>query len=230
MTKGDSAIYGSFDGPEAAAQATEGKVHAIDGVDPRDAFLVTDAKGRSFAYVHVDYRDYRKVAERMAGERVSMTGHDTDHVASKKTEARLGNNYVLLARVPSSANRSAGSVEKITALDRQFNHAAQPQVALDQGFGRATPLSHRQMQKLKGRLVADYDRSDTARDDPLADAKVAHALMQGKEEQARIAAMRGPEITRYDPQRLRAQAEPVSRWQGAAEGKRPDAPTKGRSR
>lgn len=184
-------VYVAFDSPETAVRMTGGDAHTVKGVkNHENAFILTDAQGRSFIYVRAEYSGYRGVANRAAGEQISKKGDDADHAGSETVNA---GNYVLLARVPKAANRSAGSVEKMTTLDGQFNRAS---TAPAPGGGYAAPMSARQAEKLVGNVRADYDTRSGRNADPLEDPQIAKALLQSREDQERVHGMKGEIIAK----------------------------------
>ncbi|WP_375230761.1 hypothetical protein [Roseobacter sp. S98] len=179
-------VYVAFDSPQTAVRMTGGTAHAVKGVrDDENAFILTDQKGRSFVYVRAEYSGYRGVANRAAGEPISKKGEDADHAGSRTVNK---DKYVLLARVPKSANRSAGSVEKVTTLDGQFNRAS---TAPAPGGGYALPMSARNAEKLSGKIRAEYQTRDANYHAPLKDENIAVALLQAEDDQARLREMKG---------------------------------------
>ncbi len=183
-------VYVAFDSPETAVRMTGGEAHAVKDVGHDNAFILTDQSGRSFVYVRAEYSGYRGVANRAAGEQISRKGEDADHAGSRTVNA---GNYVLLARVPKSANRSAGSVEKITTLDGQFNRASTGPAP---GGGYAAPMSARQAEKLSGKVRADYQTRSGRNANPLDDPQIATALLQSPEDRARVNDMKGAVIAK----------------------------------
>ncbi len=192
----DERIFGAFDSPQTAANVTGGSVYQIGNRDPRSGFILVDKHDNHFVYVHTSYSGYRDVAADVVGVKLSKTGDDADHAASREVEESLGNSYVLLARVPSAANRSAGTVEKLTSLDRKFNHASLA-AHYGGGTGTATPLSQRQIQKLKGLKVSSYDNRNSTSADLTGDPDIQRALMLSADTQQRIKKLCGSKITSF---------------------------------
>lgn len=206
---GDPQIYSAFGSPEAAAQMTGGEVYRIKNRDPGNAFVLRDAQGRQFIYVHTEYGGYRGLANRAAGEQISKQGDDADHTASRTVAGARGGHYVLLARVPSQANRSAGTVERVDVLDGHFNYAAARRA--DDGH-LALAMTNRQSQKLRGRMVDDYDRHKPGYDAMLSDPAMQRALLQTEADQQRIADMCGDRIAARNPDKSPVPEQPKTAW------------------
>lgn len=94
----------------AIRAATNGVAYKIGRIDVRNAFIL-DVCGCHFLYVRPSYSRYRKLAR----SRFSIISpmRDVDHVLARTLAGKMNMNYVLIALVQKSANRSHGSYEKI---------------------------------------------------------------------------------------------------------------------
>ncbi|CAN7652170.1 hypothetical protein [Neorhizobium sp. LjRoot104] len=187
-------VYTAFGSPEAASEFTGGKIYDVKGYEGH-AFILTDKDGNNFVYVTPESTKYRDLANDVAGERISQTKDDADHAASRTIADQRGGRYVLLARVPARANRSAGRVEKLDTLDGNFNYAAAKRTG---GGDIGLTMTHRQSQKLLGRKVDEYDRTPLSTDELGSDPDMQRALFQSPENQRNIESMKGALIASHD--------------------------------
>ncbi|TGU71418.1 hypothetical protein E4633_13900 [Geomonas terrae] len=89
--------------------ATKGVAYKIGKYQIKDVFTL-DIAGCYFLYVRPLYPYYRKVAKLRFGGIPPM--RDVDHVLARTLAGKMNINYVLVALVNSSANRSHGCYEK----------------------------------------------------------------------------------------------------------------------
>ncbi|MEM8992925.1 MAG: hypothetical protein AAGD08_21365 [Pseudomonadota bacterium] len=212
--------YVSFESVDAAQRATGGTVYRFQGRDERDVIVVKDQHGQNWVYVRADYQGYGQVAEKIHGRRLSENGLEAEHVASKKLEGNLGQHYVLLGRVPQTANRSSGTVEKLNdgrpahAEKRRETLADQPKVSPDRrtnnrltrafgiagagmagtgGAGRARLNTYEENGKLAGRRIGEIREQggDSHQVRPQDAEQIAEATFQGKEAQSLIEKQKG---------------------------------------
>jgi len=92
---------------------TGGTPYQIDGTCPRNAFVI-DRPPLRLLYVRPLYSGYRRVALKVFPK--TNWRVDFDHVLGRKMAQQLGFSYVLLIRIPPSANRSHGRYERAEPL------------------------------------------------------------------------------------------------------------------
>jgi len=100
-------------------KATSLKLENIHGVKNNNAFILSKNRNEKYLYVKRNYKNYRKIAEKVFGILNTLT--DVDHVLGKTIAKKYSYEYILIALLPFRINRKHGSVERKRANEITFN-------------------------------------------------------------------------------------------------------------
>lgn len=92
------------------ASTMQGNAYRIGRIRVENAFAISFGEGY-LLYAHRDYTGYRRL---FRSRFIDLSDNlDVDHVLAKNISSQLAGRYILLARVPSSINRSHGATERL---------------------------------------------------------------------------------------------------------------------
>lgn len=178
----------------AILNATGGTAEKI-GKRNMDNTFALNVWGRRFVYVrNQNLNDSRSTAYNTQGLRESLvpkgayTGKQLDHVASTRIEGgRMGNQYSLIAFVPTQANASHGRTnEKGPAPTREAGKAFQGGIG-QKGKHHVSYMTNEMAGKLAGQNAQGRGHSVLQRDLTLAEReKMSKALLQTNSTQNRL--------------------------------------------